>query len=51
MPRPITQGNSNDPRERERLLMQYAGIFRHQIKEFGETLAKRTTKARKNDAR
>ena len=33
--------NYNDPKERERLLMQYAGIFKNSIKEYGETVMKK----------
>lgn len=40
-----------DEREKERLLMQYTGIFKHQIKEFGEVAAKRINKPRTNHAK
>lgn len=29
-----------DPKEKERLLMQYAGIFKHNIAEYAERLGK-----------
>ena len=48
---PTRQGNYEDPRERERLLAQYAGIFPHAIKQFGETMKKQINKPRKNYAR
>ncbi len=34
------QNNLSDPREWERILMQYGGIFKHQIKEFAKALPK-----------
>lgn len=51
MPLPTKPNSLNDPTERERLLMQYAGIFPNNIKEYGETIAKRINKPRKNYAR
>ena len=51
MSRPTRQGNYEDSRERERLLAQYAGIFPHAIKEFGQIVQKRTNKPRTNYAR
>jgi len=39
-----------DLRERERLLMQYGGIFRHNINEFAKMLPK-LNKKRKNFSR
>lgn len=35
------RGNLNDPAEHERILMMYAGIFKNNIKDFAETLAKK----------
>lgn len=32
--------NLNDPREFNRLLMQYGGIFKHNIKDFADTISK-----------
>lgn len=41
----IRQGRSmHDPKERERLLMQYAGIFKNSIKEYGEKFVKKHKK-------
>ncbi len=34
----VNQGNLSDEEERERILMQYAGIFPKAIKEFAETI-------------
>lgn len=36
--------NLTDPKEMERLLMQYGGIFKRNIKEFGEKVVKRHKK-------
>lgn len=36
--------NTGDPKEVERILMQYAGIFKRNIKEYGETIAKKHKK-------
>ena len=47
----INQGrNLNDSKERARILMQYAGIFPHAIKQFGETVVKKH-KPQKNYSR
>ena len=35
------RGNLTDPLEKERILMTYAGIFKNQIKQFGETVVKK----------
>lgn len=51
MPLPTKQNNYNDPQERERLLEQYAGIFPHAIKQFGETMKKQINKPKKNYSR
>lgn len=46
-----TRPNSlRDPKERERILMQYGGIFKHSIKDFAEKVIRRT-KARTNYSR
>lgn len=34
------QGNLRDPREWNRLLMQYGGVFKDNIKDYAETLPK-----------
>lgn len=34
----------NDPKERERLLMQYGGIFKNNIKEFGDVVVRKLKK-------
>lgn len=36
--------NTGDPKEVERILMQYGGIFKRNIKEYGETIAKKHKK-------
>ena len=42
MNQPTKQGKTlKDPKERERILMMYGGIFRHNIPEFAKTLAKK----------
>lgn len=45
---PTTPNSYLNEKEKDRLLMQYAGIFRHQIKEFGEVVSKRMNKPRTN---
>lgn len=35
------RGSLHDPQERERILMMYGGIFKHNIKDFAETISKR----------
>lgn len=37
---PTKQGNLSDNEEHRRILMQYAGIFPHAVKEFAEKLPK-----------
>jgi len=46
----IKQGNLNDPQERERILMRYAGIFPNNIEEFASKFIPRNKKI-KNHAR
>jgi hypothetical protein len=46
----VKQGNLSDEEEKERILKQYAGIFKRAIKEFGETIAPRL-KTKKNYSR
>jgi len=46
----IKQGNFNDPLERERVLMRYAGIFPNNIEEFANKFIPRNKKI-KNHAR
>lgn len=41
---PTTPASYNDPAEKNRLLMQYAGIFKNHIKEVGEKLVPRMKK-------
>ena len=36
----------NDPKEKERILMQYSGVFKKNIAEFGKTISR--TKPQKN---
>jgi len=36
----LNNRNFNDPAERERVLMVYGGIFKHNIAEFAEKVAK-----------
>lgn len=48
--RRITQGNLYDRRERERILMQYGGIFKNNIKEYATKVIPKL-KSRKNFAR
>lgn len=45
----IKRGNLNDPREFNRLLMQYGGIFKNNIKDFAQTIVK--VKKQKNFSR
>lgn len=40
-PRPRTGRVLNSPEEKERILQQYAGIFKNNIKEFGEKVLPR----------
>lgn len=44
------RGNLSDPKEGERLLMQYAGIFKNQIRLYADTIIKKN-KPVKNLAR
>lgn len=44
------QGNLYDPKERERLLTQYGGIFKKNISDFANTVIKKK-KAQKNFSR
>lgn len=44
------RGNLSDPKEAERLLMQYAGIFKNQIRLYADTIIKKN-KPVKNLAR
>lgn len=37
-PLPTKPDSLSNPAEKERVLMQYAGIFKHQIKEFAEVV-------------
>jgi len=41
---PIRQGNLRDPREKERLLKQYAGIFKNDIVGFAERVTRKAKK-------
>ena len=41
---PIKRGNLNDPGEKERLLKQYAGIFKNDIKGFAERVIRKAKK-------
>jgi hypothetical protein len=40
MPQPTSRGNLNDPKEKERILMQYGGIFKRAIPEFAKKVIK-----------
>lgn len=42
--KPIKQSNLYDPKERERLLMQYQGIFKRNIPEFAKKVIKSQAK-------
>lgn len=44
------QGNLHDPKERNRLLMQYAGVFKNNITEYANTVI-RKSKTQKNFSR
>lgn len=46
----IKQGNLKDPKEKERLLMQYGGIFKRNIPEYAKRVIKAQSKL-KNYAR
>jgi len=41
---PIKRGNLRDPREKERLLKQYAGIFKNDIVGFAERVTRKAKK-------
>ena len=41
---PIKRGNLRDPREKERLLKQYAGIFKNDIVGFTERVVRKAKK-------
>lgn len=47
----LTKPNKISPQEKERLLMQYAGIFRHNIKEYAEKYIGGTHSKKKNFSR
>ena len=47
----IKQNSLNNPKEVERLLAQYAGIFPFAIREFGEAVQKRNNRPKKNYSR
>lgn len=46
----ITQGNLKDPKEFNRILMQYGGVFKNNIRQYAETVIKRQS-AKKNYSR
>lgn len=46
----IQQNNLNNPKERERILMQYGGIFKNNIREYAEVVIAKQAK-QKNYAR
>lgn len=46
----IKQNNLNDPREMNRILMQYGGIFKNNIREYSEVVITKQAK-QKNYAR
>lgn len=46
----IKQNSLSDPKEVERLLMQYAGVFKKNIKEYAERVIRKKAK-QKNYAR
>ena len=48
---PTTPNKILDEKEKERILQQYMGIFKHQIKEFGEMKRKKTNKPQVNYSR
>lgn len=48
--KPITQGNLKDPKEFNRILMQYGGVFKNNIRQYAETIIKKQAK-QKNYAR
>lgn len=48
--KPIKQSNLHDPKEHERLLMQYQGIFKRAIPEYAKRVIKSQAKL-KNYAR
>jgi hypothetical protein len=48
---PIKPASYTNPKEKERLLTQYAGIFPYNIHEFGQTIASKVVKKSKNYSR
>lgn len=40
----IKQGNLKDPKEFNRILMQYSGVFKNNIRQYAETIIKKQAK-------